>query len=101
MTNNAAEYQGLIRGLAMAREHGATRLDVRSDSELLVFQLNGIYKIKAPHLADLAAQARTLASEFASVRYIPIPREQNTEADRLANRAMDDVEAGVMTPRED
>jgi len=92
MTNNAAEYEGLLRGLAMAREHGATRLEVRSDSELLVYQLTGRYKTRAPHLAELADRARALAADFSSVRDVPIPRERNVEADRLANKAMDEVE---------
>ena len=100
MTNNAAEYEGLVRGLAMARELGAARLMVRSDSELLVRQLNGEYRIKAPHLIDLAAKARVLAAGFTAVTFAAVPRERNVEADRLANRAMDDVERGVI-PKED
>ncbi len=94
MTNNAAEYEGLVRGLAMARERGATRLLVRSDSELLVRQMTGAYRIKAPHLAALADRARVLAAGFAAVAYAAVPRERNTEADRLANAAMDEVERG-------
>jgi len=97
MTNNAAEYEGLLHGLALAREHGADRLVVQSDSELLVFQMNGAYKTKAPHLIELAARARALAGEFASVTFVPIPRERNVEADRLANQAMDEVEGRATT----
>lgn len=94
MTNNGAEYEGLVRGLELAREMGASRLLVRSDSELLVRQLNGEYRIKAPHLIDLAARARSLAAGFAAVTFASVPRERNVEADRLANRAMDAVQSG-------
>ena len=94
MTNNAAEYEGLVRGLGLARTHGAARLLVRSDSELLVRQMEGAYKIKAPHLVALAAKARVLAAGFSAVTFAAVPRERNVEADRLANRAMDEVERG-------
>lgn len=95
MTNNAAEYEGLLNGLALAQEHGASRLLVQSDSELLVFQMSGAYKIKAPHLRELADRARAMAAAFTSITYVPIPRERNVEADRLANQAMDEVEGSV------
>ena len=90
-TNNDAEYAGLIHGLGMAREAGARRVEVRSDSELLVRQMTGEYRIRAPHLQEAAARARELVQGFADIRFTAIPRTANREADRLANRAMDDV----------
>ena len=94
-TNNVAEYEGLLRGLELAQEHGARRLTVRSDSELLVRQMTGEYKVKAEHLKPLADRARTLVAQFDLVQFEAIPREQNREADRLANEAMDAVERGT------
>jgi ribonuclease HI len=93
LTNNAAEYAGLIRGLELARQSGARRLEVRSDSELMVRQMQGAYRTRARHLKDAALRARELMKSFAEVRFTPIPREENREADRLANQAMDEAEA--------
>ena len=90
-TNNEAEYEALLHGLDLARRHGADRLVVRSDSELLVRQMTGEYRVKAVHLKPLVERARALASAFASVRFEAVPRARNAEADRLANRAMDQV----------
>jgi len=98
-TNNDAEYAGLIHGLGLAREAGARRVEVRSDSELLVRQMTGEYRIRAIHLKEAAAQARRLAQAFADTRFISIPRAANREADRLANRAMDQVERGRQVRR--
>ncbi|ROO61536.1 putative phosphoglycerate mutase [Micromonospora sp. Llam0] len=88
-TNNVAEYQGLIAGLRAAAEIGATSVDVRMDSKLVVEQMCGRWQIKNPGLRPLAAQAATLVREFDSVRFSWIPREQNKRADALANQAMD------------
>ncbi|MFV2083079.1 bifunctional RNase H/acid phosphatase [Micromonospora sp. LOL_021] len=88
-TNNVAEYQGLIAGLRVAAEIGATAVDVRMDSKLVVEQMCGRWQIKNPGLRPLAAQAATLVREFDSVRFSWIPREQNKRADTLANQAMD------------
>ena len=90
-TNNEAEYEALLHGLALARDRGAARLVVRSDSELLVRQMTGEYRVKAEHLKPLAERARTLAAGFTSIRYVAVPREDNAAADRLANEAMDRV----------
>jgi ribonuclease HI len=92
-TNNVAEYRGLIAGLQAARELGATDVDVRMDSKLVVEQMSGRWKIKHPDLRPLAMQAAGLVRELGSVRFAWIPRERNTRADALANRAMD-VQAG-------
>ena len=88
-TNNEAEYGGLIAGLEMALETGAERILVRSDSQLLVFQLTGRYKIKSPRLVPLVVRARELLGRFRSWRAEHIPRELNSRADALANKAMD------------
>jgi len=91
-TNNAAEYEALIRGLELARAAGARRIEVRSDSELLVRQMTGEYRVRAHHLQDAAERAHGLLGAFAEARFTAIRREANREADRLANRAMDEVE---------
>ena len=88
-TNNTAEYQGLLHGLAKAKELGLTDLEVRSDSELLVRQMNREYKVKAPHLKRLVRQAERAAAVFDSVAYVHVPREENHRADGLANRAIE------------
>ncbi|HEY3708550.1 MAG TPA: bifunctional RNase H/acid phosphatase [Amycolatopsis sp.] len=89
VTNNVAEYSGLIAGLAAAAETGASIVDVRMDSKLVVEQMSGRWKIKHAALQPLAAQARELADGFDRVSYMWIPRAQNSHADRLANVAMD------------
>ncbi|MET7392658.1 histidine phosphatase family protein [Dactylosporangium sp. NPDC005572] len=88
-TNNVAEYTGLIEGLKAALELGADEVEVRMDSKLVVEQMSGRWQIKHPGLRPLAAEASTLAGRFRAVRYGWIPREQNRDADRLANAAMD------------
>jgi probable phosphoglycerate mutase len=90
-TNNVAEYTGLIAGLTAALELGATDVDVRMDSKLVVEQMSGRWQIKNPGLRPLAAQAATLVTRFASVTFDWIPRERNKDADALANRAMDEA----------
>jgi len=91
VTNNEAEYEGLIRGLEMALTAGARRLEVRSDSELVVKQMLGEYKVKAPHLRKAVMKARTLLASFAETAFKSVPRGENREADRLANLAMDEA----------
>ncbi len=92
-TNNVAEYQGLISALTWAIEHGATSLAIRSDSLLVVQQMRGVFKVKHDGLKPLYGQARLLAHKIGRVTFAHIPREQNKEADRLANIAMDEAEA--------
>jgi ribonuclease HI len=91
-TNNVAEYRGLLAALRYAREQGYADLTVRSDSLLLVCQMRGEYKVKNPGLQVLHAEARRLASALERVRFVHVRREDNTHADLLANRAMDDQE---------
>ncbi|HET6318986.1 MAG TPA: ribonuclease HI family protein [Chloroflexota bacterium] len=89
-TNNAAEYRGLLAALAWALDHGAQSLHVRSDSELLVKQLRGEYRVKNPGLQLLYLQARALIDRIGHVTFEHVRREMNKEADRLANLAMDE-----------
>jgi probable phosphoglycerate mutase len=90
-TNNVAEYRGLIAGLDAALEIGATEVEVRMDSKLVIEQMSGRWQVKHPSMRPLASRARTLLSRFAHVSLQWIPREQNKHADRLANRAMDEA----------
>jgi len=88
-TNNFAEYQGLIGALEYALEHGPKALKLISDSELLVRQIKGIYKVKNPTLRDLHARAQELIAQLDWFTIGHALREHNQEADRLANEAMD------------
>lgn len=88
-TNNFAEYQGLIAALEYAIQHGPKALKVISDSELLVKQVKGIYKVKNPTLQDLHGRAKELIAQLDWFLIGHALREHNQEADRLANEAMD------------
>jgi ribonuclease HI len=88
-TNNFAEYQGLIAALEYALEHGPKALKLISDSELLVRQIKGIYKVKNPTLQDLHGRAKELIAKLEWFSIGHALRENNQEADRLANDAMD------------
>ncbi len=88
-TNNFAEYCGLLAALAYSLEHGFKSVKVLSDSELLVRQLLGIYKVRDPRLRELYDRAQTLIRQLAWFRIEHVRREQNRDADRLANLAMD------------
>src|SRR3984885_8249772 len=88
-TNNFAEYQGLIAALEYALQHGPKALKLISDSELLVRQIKGIYKVKNATLRDLHGRAQELIAHLDWFSIGHALREQNTEADRLANEAMD------------
>jgi ribonuclease HI len=92
-TNNVAEYRALIAGLEKALELGADELEVVSDSELLVKQMRGEYKVKNAALRDLSLQAATLARELGSVTYTAVRREHNELADQLVNEALDASES--------
>jgi ribonuclease HI len=85
-TNNVAEYRALIAGLHEAAARGAKRLVVRSDSELLMKQMRGEYRVKAKHLRELCEWARKVARRFESVTWEHVPRDQNREADALAKQ---------------
>lgn len=89
-TNNEAEYEALLIGLALAREYSPLRLQVRLDSELLVRQLNGQYRVRHPGLIPLHRKARELLRSFPNCSVVHVMREQNTLADELSNRAIDE-----------
>ena len=88
-TNNVAEYRALIAGLEKAVELGVTELDVISDSELLVRQMTGLYKVKNKALVELSLEASRLARQVRRVTYRAVRREHNELADRLVNEALD------------
>jgi ribonuclease HI len=88
-TNNVAEYRALIAALEWARRHQHRAVHVRSDSQLLVQQMLGAYRVKNPGLLPLHAEARRLQREIGHVTFEYVPRAQNADADRLANEAMD------------
>jgi len=89
-SNNVAEYQALLHALRWAAAHDATHVAIFSDSELVVRQIEGRYKVKHPDMRPLYEQARGLLSRFAEARVSHVRREENREADRLANRALDE-----------
>ena len=94
-TNNVAEYRGLIAGLELYREYAeGADLEVRLDSKLVVEQMSGNWKIKHPSMRPLAVEANKLAPF--GTRFVWVPREQNKEADRLANEALDGPEGVVV-----
>lgn len=88
-TNNVAEYTGLVGGLKAAVEMGCKKIDAFSDSELMVKQINGIYRVKSPNLKELYAKCMGLLDKFESWKITHVRREKNTDADELANKAMD------------
>ena len=88
-TNNVAEYNGLVAALKYAQQHGHRHVHIKSDSELLVKQMRGEYRVKNPGLQALYQQARTIAMGLERIVYEHVRREQNKDADRLANLAMD------------
>jgi ribonuclease HI len=95
MTNNVAEYYGLIAALDYMQSQGIKALRIESDSELLVKQMRGQYKVRSPELQPLYERARKMAAALESFRIDHVYREQNREADALANQAMDEVESAA------
>jgi ribonuclease HI len=94
-TNNVAEYNGLLAALRYALEHLFRDVRIKADSELLVRQMRGEYKVKHPGLQPLHQEARSLAARVGRVSYEHIRREFNKEADRLSNLGMDESEAAL------
>ena len=92
-TNNVAEYRALVAGLEKAVELGVTELEVVSDSELLVKQMRGEYKVKNAALRELVLQSSSLARKVGRVTYRAVRREHNELADRLVNEALDRSES--------
>ena len=91
-TNNIAEYNGLLAALRWAKEHGHSTVHIKSDSQLLVEQMRGRFKVKHPGLQPLHARATLLAHEIGRVTFEHVPRELNKDADRLSNLGMDEAE---------
>lgn len=89
-TNNYAEYMGLIIGLERAHELGAREVEVFADSQLMIRQLGGTYKVKAENLKPLHREAQALLRRFDKVKLVHVPREENKDADEMSNRAIDD-----------
>ena len=89
-TNNQAEYQALVLGLTELARHQAQHVIIKADSELMVHQLNGTYRVKNEKILPLFAKAIRLSKQFKTIEFKHIPREQNKEADRLANQAIDE-----------
>ncbi len=92
MTNNVAEYYGLIAALDYAESHGVRAIRIESDSELLVKQMRGQYKVKSEDLRPLFERAQKMSKAFESFHIEHVYREQNREADALANEALDEAE---------
>jgi ribonuclease HI len=92
-TNNVAEYKALLAGLEKALELGVDELEIVSDSELLVKQMRGEYKVRKATLRELSTQAVELADELRSVTYTAVRREDNELADQLVNEALDASES--------
>lgn len=88
-TNNQAEYRALLDGITRAKEEGVEALECRLDSELVVRQMTGEYRIKDPDLKPLAEQVKNLASSFTQIAFTHVRREENKKADTLVNEAID------------
>lgn len=88
-TNNVAEYRALIRGIELAAQNGATEVELLGDSELVVKQVRGEYKVKDAGLKPLHAEVRAALSAFGSWSFSHVRREQNADADALVNQALD------------
>jgi ribonuclease HI len=88
-TNNVAEYTAVIEGLALAAELGARTVTLRSDSQLLINQLTGRYRVKSEHLQPLHRRVRSIAAGFERISFEHVPREENSAADALANIGVD------------
>lgn len=101
MTNNKAEYRAMLKALELAKAHHATRLVCHGDSELMIFQLQGIYRIKNQELALLAEKVQSAAGAFEAVQWKQVPREHPmiTRADKLLNQALNRERAKA--PRKD
>ncbi len=98
-TNNVAEYRALIKGLELARAFQPNRLIAHLDSELVVKQVNGEYKVKMPTLQPLVDEVQELANDLPDVVFVHIPREDNYRADALVNRALDELPNPMEHPK--
>jgi ribonuclease HI len=98
-TNNYAEYTALVHALRLLSSFNLARLRVFSDSDLMVQQLKGNYRVKEPHLKSLYAQVTSMLGRYRDWHVDHVPREENREADELANQALDDYERGARRVR--
>jgi len=90
-TNNVAEYKALLRGVELAADHGATELELIGDSELVVRQVEGRYKVKNAGMKELHTEVKRALSNFDSWTIAHVRRAENADADRLVNQALDGV----------
>ena len=97
-TNNVAEYHGLIEALKLAEKHGAEQVELQADSELIVRQIEGRYRVRHPDLKPLFAEAMKRIGRFRSFRIRHVRREFNKAADRLVNVALNRATAAAETP---
>ena len=97
-TNNVAEYNGLLAALKWAVDNGHRAVHIRADSELLVKQMRGEYKVKNPVWQGLVARARVLVAQLDNVKFQHVRREQNKDADRLSNVCMDEADERLRNP---
>lgn len=88
-TNNFAEYSAVVKALSFAQAQGVNKIELRSDSELMIRQMTGLYKVKSESIRPLFEQCQTLAKFFRTIKFNHVRREFNKEADRLANLALD------------
>lgn len=91
-TNNQAEYYGMIKGLERCRDLGIDKVSLYSDSQLVVNQMNGFYKVKNQELAPLHKQLKEIAESFEDISFVHVPREMNKLADKEVNRILDQHE---------
>ena len=94
-TNNVAEYTGLLEALALAVDRGASDVELLADSELVVKQVRGEYKVRHPDLIPLHAEAMRMIRGFGRFKIGHVPREKNKIADKMVNRALNTMDAGV------
>jgi ribonuclease HI len=97
-TNNVAEYHGLLEALKLAAEHGAEEVELQADSELIVRQVEGRYRVRHPDLKPLFAEAMRRIGRFRSFHIRHVRREHNKAADRLVNVALNRAAAAAETP---
>lgn len=98
-TNNSAEYKGLLLVLHLAQTHNVTNVHIHMDSELIIRQMQGIYRVKAPNLRGLYEECRRLCDGLENVQFSHVRREDNADADRLANEAIDTHEKQQLLAR--
>jgi ribonuclease HI len=99
-TNNVAEWRGFLAALDLALASGAERVEIRADSQLVLRQFSGEYRMKAAHLAAYLDEARKKARGLRRLTVLHVPREENREADALANRALDEAAGEARRARE-